>query len=114
MLVPTTFLSCGLVIGGVTPETFTVQLQSVVAELYAHDETTDTDEGVIISVDPEEEFFVLGTAENTRIRIEVDDATEYYLDGEQSTKEKVLRIGRNATVAHTERKAVRVDVTTEP
>lgn len=111
MLIPTASLTCLLAFGGVTPATFAAQLQTVVAELHAQEETTD--EGVIVRVDPEEKFFVLGTAENTRITINVDDDTEYYLDGKPSTKSEVLRVGRDATVRHADRKAIRVDVTTE-
>jgi len=66
--------------------------------------------GVIDSVAEDQASFTLRLEDDRTMSFSVNEETEYYLDGERSTKEKVLRKGNAVTVAEKEGVATKVEV----
>ena len=67
-----------------------------------------TDDGVIKSVDPTANSFIL-TVSGKDVTLKVDSATKYMLDGKDSTMADALKAGYKSKVTHKDGKASKVD-----
>lgn len=85
-------LNTGSAVTGVSPESFVASFQHVLAE--------ETVEGEIKGIGEEMDSFVLQTNEMQSVTIFVNDKTSYTLDGEEATREDVLKVGLDAKVTH--------------
>jgi hypothetical protein len=73
----------------------------------------DEHEGVIDSVAEDLASFTLRFEDDRTKSFSVTEDTEYYLDGERSTKAEVLRKGNAVTVAEREDVATKVEAKTD-
>lgn len=73
----------------------------------------DTAVGTVESVAADTSTFVLRTDEDAVVTITFSDSTSFTLDGNESTREEALQVGRKASVTHEDGKASMVAVTTE-
>lgn len=67
--------------------------------------------GVIRRIDEEGKTVTLDNADGEIVTVSYDDDTQFTLNGEASTREQALEVGRDATVVHTDKRATRIDVT---
>ena len=68
----------------------------------------DSAKGTIENIDREAGTFTLKAGERS-IDVKFDKDTTYYLDGKESTADKVLKVGSEVTVTHADGKASRID-----
>lgn len=73
-----------------------------------HADVTEVIDGVIRSVDRDNDTFVIA-ADDQETTISVDEQTEFFLDGVETRKERALREGHQATITHRDRTASRVE-----
>lgn len=95
---------------GVTPEAFTAHVQTV---LTAQPTESQTVKGTISKIGEEQKSFTIKAEDDKEQTIKVDEKTRYLLNGEESTKDMVLRVGRKVTVMHKDGLASSVDAKTE-
>jgi hypothetical protein len=70
-------------------------------------------EGTIASVSADDQSFILKTESGKRLKIAVNDDTQYTLNGERASMAQALKPGADARVVHKDHQAVRVDVTAD-
>jgi hypothetical protein len=68
----------------------------------------DSIKGTVEAIDREGNSFTLMVGEE-RQTIKLNKETAYYLDGNVSTRDLVLKVGASITVAHADRTATRID-----
>ncbi len=93
-------------------ERFSAQLDRLMGREVARP-VVDTAVGTVDSIIADTSTFVLRTDEDSVVTITVTDSTTFTLDGNDSTRDAALQVGRKATVTHEDGAASLVAVTTE-
>jgi hypothetical protein len=71
-------------------------------------------EGVIRKIDESAKTVSLNNSRGEIVTVSYDDDTTFTLNGEESTREEALKVGRDATVVYSDSKrASKIDVTQE-
>jgi len=73
----------------------------------------ETVRGTIEKVDLEDNWFIIRTIEDEHLRLNVNDETDYTLNGEASSRNEALKNGAEALITHEQGTASRVDVRTQ-
>ncbi len=102
--------------GAGTPESVLARLHELVhADRHAQVMNEEQRfEGVIRTIDEEARSVSLTNSLGEVVTVSYDDDTSFTLNGEESTREEALMIGREATVVYTDNnRASKIDVTQE-
>jgi len=111
----TALISLGLLVGSTALATNSITAQNL--RLADDAEAKKTLTGVIQSVSPNNNTFVLAVVETPeekaeRVTVRVDDKTRYTLDGDEATMEEALKANRTAQARVEDGVATQVNVST--